>query len=182
MGPMTRVVGPMLVLLLVTGCGGAPEPDAGALCFRHEAEPETSHRGFPDYVQVYEVVLFPDGRYGAFESIPPGTMLEGPSYEGGRWAAKDGKITFVPDIWTGAWMGRRYEWTDYVPGTSLAWMPDPPTEEPEEGAPPPVTVLLEVVPPGDLPERARREEARQWRDFLPIHRGSPFEYEDEDAR
>lgn len=187
---MTRVMGPLLVLLfplLLGSCGEAPDPDAGVLCFRHEAEPQWSHRWGGDYVQVYEVALFPGGRYGSFATIPPGPSAMGPSFGAGRWAAKDGKITFVPDMWTSAFRWRRYYWTRYEPGTRLEWVVEPQHKEPGSGRyepdeykPPGKTVMLERVPPGDLPARAREAERRAWADYLPVYEGSPFEYEDED--
>ena len=101
MGPMTRVVGPIVVLLLsLAGCGDAPPTVVPAspscTCYAWEGPSEGSSLRVDDFGAWVKLAIHADGTYEVYHS---GIQGYG-GYDSGRWAAKDGKITFVPDMWS----------------------------------------------------------------------------------
>jgi len=178
-----------IAVILLAGCGepeptgdsGGPTSDEGVECYVWRGPEDGNPRSTPGYGDVYELVLYPDHTYRALlhDEGPPASM---DSFDAGRWAAKDGLITFVPELWTDASLWRRYFWTRYVMGESVEWVAEPRMTEDErspgkwlvdEGKSP-ETIVMKRVACGDLPQRAGRAAEETWAAFLELHDGSPF--------
>ncbi len=178
-----------VALMLLPGCG--PPKNAGRSprqasddlveCYVWRGQDDGGRPRPPGWEDVYELVLYPDRTYRALLHFRggPSTM---DSFDAGRWAAKDGWITFVPEIWTDASMWRRYFWTPFVPGESLEWATEPQMIEDPPGSgrfasdqsKPPKTVRMKRVPCGDLPQRAQRAAEDAWASYLELSDRSPF--------
>lgn len=186
-----------IAVILLVGCG-EPGPagdstdsatDDGVECYVWRGQEELPPGRATRYEDVYELVLHPDHTYRVLLHYggPPASM---DSFDAGRWAAKDGRITFVPEIWTDASLWRRYFWTRYAPGESVEWAVQPQTTEdppgsgrfPVDESKPPETVVMERVPCGDLPQRTERAAEECWAGYLEIYDNSPFGPEDGGSR
>ena len=190
MGPMTRVVGPIVVLLLsLAGCGDAPPTVVPAspscTCYAWEGPSEGSSLRVDDFGAWVKLAIHADGTYEVYHS---GIQGYG-GYDSGRWAAKDGKITFVPDMWSSGDEWRRFYWTRYEAGVSVEWVRSPRNSpaasarggwEPDENQPPERTVSMHAIPCGDLPARLAEMRAEEWASYLTIYPGSPFKHEDDE--
>lgn len=189
MGGMSRFrIALTVSVILLVGCGeprstgdsASSAADDRVECYVWRGPEEGMPRWTERLEHVYELVLHPDHTYQAL--LYHGPPFSGESFDAGRWAAKDGFITFVPEIWTDASLWRRYFWTRYVPGESVEWAVEPEMIEEARVAgrfvvdesKPPETVLMKRVPGGDLPQRARRAAAASWAAYLEIYDGSPF--------
>lgn len=177
-----------MAVILLAACGEpGPDGDPAGVAADDRVEcyvwrgPTDGWVRQPRHEDVYELVLYPDHTYRAllYYAGPPSSMQ---SFDAGRWAAQDGRITFVPWIWTDASLWRRYFWTKYVPGESVEWAVQPQTVEdppgsgrfPVDESKPPETVVMKRVPCGDLLRRAERRADESWAAYLEIYEGSPF--------